>query len=97
VLAEPVTGRTHQIRAHLAWLGAPIAGDVRYLGAAHPAAAVASRALLHAWRIGFRHPASGEAVTICAPLPDDFAQAIRILGLEDGLLRYKASDLEDEP
>ena len=82
VLAEPITGRTHQIRAHLAWLGAPIAGDARYLDEAHPAAAVALHALLHAWRIGFRHPASGEAVAIRAPLPADFAAAIRTLGLE---------------
>jgi len=96
VLAEPVTGRTHQIRAHLAWLGAPIAGDLRYLGEAHPAVAVASHALLHAWRIEFRHPASREAIAIRAPLPDDFVQVIRTLGLEQGLARYMASDLEAE-
>lgn len=96
VLAEPITGRTHQIRAHLAWLGAPIAGDARYLDEAHPAAAVASHALLHAWRIGFRNPASGEAVVICAPLPADFAMVIRTLGFEQGLAEYLASGVEDE-
>jgi 23S rRNA pseudouridine1911/1915/1917 synthase len=97
VLAEPITGRTHQIRAHLAWLGAPIAGDARYLDEAHPVAPLASHALLHAWRIGFRHPASGEPVAICAPLPADFAAAIRTLGLEHALSGLEAGKLEDEP
>ncbi len=97
VLAEPITGRTHQIRAHLAWLGAPIAGDARYLDEAHPAAPLASHALLHAWRIGFRHPASGEAVAIRAPLPADFAASIETLGLEYALLGLGAGNLEDEP
>lgn len=55
---EPVTGRSHQLRVHLAALGHPILGDPLY---APPALqARASRLMLHAWRLTFAHPASGE-------------------------------------
>lgn len=59
------TGRTHQIRVHLASLGHPVAGDRTY--GAPPAA----RLFLHAWRIGFVSPATGQAVTVEAPLPPE--------------------------
>ena len=59
------TGRTHQIRVHLASLGHPVAGDRTY--GAPPAA----RLFLHAWRIGFISPATGQAVTVEAPLPPE--------------------------
>jgi 23S rRNA pseudouridine1911/1915/1917 synthase len=93
VLAEPLTGRTHQIRAHLAHLGTPLLGDARYasLGGAcgssrgHPAGQSADRALLHAWRLGVRYPGTGEPLEISAPLPADFAQALARLGLEGAL------------
>ncbi len=57
------TGRTHQIRVHLANSGHPVAGDRLYGGKA------ASRIFLHAWRIGFVSPATGERVAVEAPLP----------------------------
>jgi len=60
------TGRTHQIRAHMASIGHPVAGDRLY--GARPA----DRIFLHAWRIGFTSPAGGERVTVEAPLPDEF-------------------------
>jgi 23S rRNA pseudouridine1911/1915/1917 synthase len=59
------TGRTHQIRAHLASIRHPVAGDKLYGGQ------VADRIFLHAWRIRFDRPATGERVTVEAPLPDD--------------------------
>jgi 23S rRNA pseudouridine1911/1915/1917 synthase len=59
------TGRTHQIRAHLASIGHPVAGDRLY--GARPAA----RIFLHAWRITFTSPATGSQVTVEAPLPDE--------------------------
>ncbi len=59
------TGRTHQIRAHLASLGHPVAGDRAY--GAH----AAERVFLHAWRITFTSPASEARVTVEAPLPDE--------------------------
>jgi 23S rRNA pseudouridine1911/1915/1917 synthase len=99
-LVAPITGRTHQIRAHFAWLGAPIAGDVRYLGEGHPSTAVAPRALLHAWRLGFRHPADGEWMEISAPPPADLEHAIRALGLEQwasAFAAYPIREWEDEP
>jgi len=57
------TGRTHQIRVHLASIGHPVAGDRVY------GAPSAQRLFLHAWRIGFLSPATGEKVAVEAPLP----------------------------
>jgi 23S rRNA pseudouridine1911/1915/1917 synthase len=70
------TGRTHQIRVHLASLGHPVAGDRLYGGASGP------RMFLHAWRIGFTSPASGERVFVEAPVPAELEQwlaALRII------------------
>lgn len=67
-----LTGRTHQIRVHLKSLGCPIANDAVYgRGAPEPGA----RQLLHSWKLGFTHPATGEAVDFCAPAPSDFLAA----------------------
>ena len=65
---EPVTGRTHQLRVHLAALGHAILGDALYASAA--VQALSPRLLLHACRLAFRHPVSGE--TMCLELPPDF-------------------------
>ena len=64
------TGRTHQIRVHLASIGHPVAGDRVY--GAPPAQ---RRLFLHAWRIGFVSPATGENVTVEAPLPPELELA----------------------
>lgn len=61
VHAEPVTGRTHQIRVHAAESGFPIVGDTLYGGTA------AARLHLHAWELTLRHPATGQDVTFRAP------------------------------
>ena len=63
---EPVTGRSHQLRVHLAALGHPILGDELYAG---PAAARAERLLLHAAEIAFVHPVDGKPVTFHRPAP----------------------------
>jgi 23S rRNA pseudouridine1911/1915/1917 synthase len=64
------TGRTHQIRAHLASIGHPVAGDRVYGARASSVESTRGvRIFLHAWRIGFRSPATGERVSIEAPLP----------------------------
>ena len=60
------TGRTHQIRVHLASIGHPVAGDRVYGAGAY--ARPAPRLFLHAWKIGFVSPATGEKVTLEAPL-----------------------------
>jgi 23S rRNA pseudouridine1911/1915/1917 synthase len=62
------TGRTHQIRVHLAALGHPVAGDAEYGGRN----AGAARPMLHAWRLKLRHPRTGEQMTFEAPPPPDF-------------------------
>jgi len=67
------TGRTHQIRVHLAATGSPIAGDRTY-GSPDP---LIARQALHAWRITFPHPQSRQRITVEAPLPDDIRCAWR--------------------
>jgi 23S rRNA pseudouridine1911/1915/1917 synthase len=59
------TGRTHQIRVHLASLGHPVSGDRLY------GAPAAQRLFLHAWRIGFTSPATGQRVMVEAPVPPE--------------------------
>ncbi len=69
------SGRTHQIRVHLHHIGHPVLGDKVY------AARLAKdfpRQMLHAWKIGFRHPRSREWRNFEAPLPDDFATALEV-------------------
>jgi 23S rRNA pseudouridine1911/1915/1917 synthase len=63
------TGRTHQIRVHLAALGHPIAGDVEY-GGRRPGEP--DRPMLHAWRLRLRHPGTGAEMSFEAPPPPDF-------------------------
>ena len=83
VAAFPETGRTHQIRAHLAALRLPLAGDVQYGG---PRALTSpdgrrldvARPLLHALSIRLRHPAGGE-LELRAPEPADLLEAVRFL------------------
>jgi len=64
------TGRTHQIRAHMAALGHPVAGDRLYGAKASPW----DRYFLHAHRLGFRSPATGEAVVVESGLPGDLVE-----------------------
>ena len=83
------TGRTHQIRVHMSHLHHPIVGDPIYAGRHRvPAGAQAElvdylqafkRQALHAWRLSFLHPESGEEVTYEAPIPDDMQQLLSLL------------------
>ena len=74
------TGRTHQIRVHMAHLGHPIAGDALYGGG--------DRGLtgqcLHARALTFVHPRTGERMTLTCPLPPEFREFLRKIGAEDG-------------
>jgi 23S rRNA pseudouridine1911/1915/1917 synthase len=74
----PDTGRTHQIRVHLSAAGLPIAGDFQY-GGKTPFTGL-DRMFLHAFALGFLHPATQEKVDFRAPLADDLAQALRRCG-----------------
>ncbi len=72
VEAKPLTGRTHQIRAHLAHIGHPVMGDPEFDQA--PASAPRPpRMMLHAYRLAFEHPASGRPAEFFAEPPKDFA------------------------
>lgn len=70
------SGRTHQIRVHLHHLAHPVLGDKLY-GGKH--AATFPRQMLHAWKLAFRHPRTGAIMTFEAPVPPDFAEAMRLL------------------
>ena len=72
------TGVLHQIRAHLAAIGAPVLGDASYGGRAHPGL---SRFFLHASRLGLAHPATGLPLELAAPLPAELRTALGELGL----------------
>lgn len=68
-----LTGRTHQIRVHMASIGHPLLGDVIY-GAKRPVHPV-KRLMLHAYWVEFTHPRTGERMRIQAPIPDAFSSA----------------------
>jgi 23S rRNA pseudouridine1911/1915/1917 synthase len=79
----PETGRTHQIRVHLAWLGVPVAGDSVY-GHGRGTRRVKGdigleRQFLHAWRLSFERPNEKGELSLTAPLPADLQQAIDVL------------------
>ncbi|MFZ5875910.1 MAG: RluA family pseudouridine synthase [Nitrospirota bacterium] len=75
------TGRTHQIRVHMAHLGYPVLGDSVYGGrrGVPPPDVPVRRQLLHAQQLGFLHPISGRPMVFTAPLPEDMAAARRVL------------------
>jgi 23S rRNA pseudouridine1911/1915/1917 synthase len=81
------TGRTHQLRVHFQFLGHPVAGDAVY-GRRQTARLTEltgykpPRVLLHASRLAFTHPRTGERVICQAPWPEDFADAVRFLRME---------------
>ncbi len=68
------TGRTHQIRAHLLAIGNPVAGDPEY---GRRGQFGLRRQFLHAARLAFEHPVSGETLDLTAPLPEDLTKALR--------------------
>jgi 23S rRNA pseudouridine1911/1915/1917 synthase len=92
---ELKTGRTHQIRVHLAWLKHPVVGDEVYGGGRDKTvqdvrlrAAIRKmhRQFLHAERLGFRHPTSGEWLQFVAPLPDELTRLLAELDAAAGTI-----------
>lgn len=72
------TGRTHQIRVHLAWLKCPVVGDTVY-GRKKNALGL-PRQFLHAWRLRFQHPRTGQTLRLEAPLPQELQLVLNQLG-----------------
>ena len=71
-----ITGRSHQIRAHMSELGCPLLGDRLYGGSDRIANLPIQRPLLHSSELGFAHPVKGNALMFSAPLPPDMATVI---------------------
>lgn len=90
VALRPVTGRTHQLRAHMAALGSPIAGDGKYGGrgqenrgdgwGAGLGGALSRKLHLHAARLAFRHPVTAARMNFSAPLPEHMVRSWELMG-----------------
>ena len=85
---ELLTGRTHQIRIHLAHLGAPILGDAIYGGAMHwkdedQRSFACEHPALHAWKLSLDHPGDGHRIAVQAPLPVAYRELLDRLGLSE--------------
>ncbi|MDQ3974510.1 MAG: pseudouridine synthase, partial [Actinomycetota bacterium] len=79
------TGRSHQVRVHLAAVGHPVVGDRPYGASPTLAADLGlSRLALHARRLAFRHPLGGERLMLDEPLPDDLRRALEALRTAGG-------------
>ncbi len=79
---RPQTGRMHQLRVHMASIGRPIAGDVRYGGALVLAGESVPRLMLHARALDFPHPDGGRK-RIEAELPADFRAILQAIGASE--------------
>ena len=92
VEAIPKTGRLHQIRRHLRHITHPLIGDVNYGVGEHNRLFRTRfnlhRLALHALRISFEHPASGEQLTVHAPMPADLLGPLKEMGLPDTIIHY---------
>ena len=83
VALSPLTGRTHQLRAHLQEIGAPVLGDAKYAArAAFPQGIAVEQLMLHAREIALPHPGDGTTLRIQAPLPAHMAAAFQQLGFD---------------
>jgi len=85
---HPLTGRTHQIRAHLAYLHLPIAGDLRYGGGEGPAGL--RRQFLHAARLGLERPADRSHLRAWSELPPELARSLEAAGIDAADARLPA-------
>ena len=80
---KPVTGRQHQLRAHMAIIGHPILGDEKYQGNRDLPEGIDNKLHLHARRISFPHPSGEGVVDVTAPLPDHMRRSFAALGFAE--------------
>ncbi|MDF8334535.1 RluA family pseudouridine synthase [Novosphingobium cyanobacteriorum] len=95
---QPLTGRTHQLRVHMAAIGHPIVGDGKYGGqAAFLTGSISRKMHLHARRLRIEHP-EGDWIDVTAPLPSHFAASMEQLGFheEEGDIELEAPKLVPE-
>ena len=99
VVALPKTGRLHQIRRHLKHVSCPLIGDVKYGKGEHNRLFrdryALDRLALHAAALRFRHPQTGLAVTVRAPLSGSFSQCVAALSLQDAAKAAILADFAD--
>jgi 23S rRNA pseudouridine955/2504/2580 synthase len=88
---KPVTGRQHQLRAHMAILGHPILGDEKYHGDRDLPEGVENKLHLHARRISFPHPSGKGIVDVTAPLPEHMQQSFELFGF------VEPGETDDDP
>ncbi len=86
VQVQPITGRTHQIRVHMAHIGAPILGDGVYGNPKINTQYGAIRQLLHARSLSFTHPITGTLLECVAPMPADFSTFLQEFGITTSLI-----------
>lgn len=79
---SPLTGRTHQLRAHCEAIGCPILGDGKYGGAKAFRDGMSNKMHLHARAIDFPHPVTGHRLVIEAPVPEHFAESLKALNFD---------------
>jgi 23S rRNA pseudouridine955/2504/2580 synthase len=91
VSLKPVTGRQHQLRAHMALIGHPVVGDNKYEGDSVLAdSGIDVKLHLHARRLVIPHPAGGKTIDVTAPLPEHMRKTWELLGLDAN--RFDADD-----
>ena len=76
-----ITGRTHQIRSHMKYIGHPVLGDVDYGGSDHLKDVKFTRQMLHSYRVRFTHPVTSKEIEIIAPLPEDMKSLFKNIKL----------------
>ncbi|HDL10080.1 MAG TPA: RluA family pseudouridine synthase [Candidatus Omnitrophica bacterium] len=79
VLLYPKTGRTHQLRVHMRYIGHPIVGDAKY----SKKSKLIPRQALHAYSLKFKHPTTGQFQEFIAPLPQDFQILLEKIGIKN--------------
>jgi 23S rRNA pseudouridine955/2504/2580 synthase len=92
VSLKPVTGRQHQLRAHMAIIGHPILGDEKYPSGAELPEGIERKLHLHARRISFPHPSGEGVVDVTAPLPPHMQRSFALFGFEAGNANADATD-----